>query len=58
MVLATHNETSILKHSRPRQFPNNTDTLLLVDAVSSIGAMDIRTDEWHVDLMVTGSQRP
>lgn len=31
--------------------------LLMVDAVSSIGAMEFRFDEWRVDLAVTGSQK-
>lgn len=31
--------------------------LLLVDGVSSIGALDFRFDEWRVDVAVTGSQK-
>ncbi len=31
--------------------------LLLVDAVSSLGAMDYRHDEWDVDVTVAGSQK-
>lgn len=31
--------------------------LLLVDGVSSIGALDFRFDEWKVDMAVTGSQK-
>ncbi len=31
--------------------------LLLVDGVSSIGALDFRFDEWKVDAAVTGSQK-
>ena len=60
VVLATHNETSTgvtNDIAALGSFLADTDTLLLVDAVSSMGAMDIRTDEWHVDLMVTGSQK-
>lgn len=34
-----------------------TDALLLVDAVSSLGAEELRTDEWGVDIVVTGSQK-
>ena len=59
-VLATHNETSTgvtNDIASLGEFVANTDALLLVDAVSSMGAMDIRTDEWHVDIMVTGSQK-
>jgi aspartate aminotransferase-like enzyme len=31
--------------------------LTLVDAVSSLGAIDLRTDEWGIDLVITGSQK-
>jgi aspartate aminotransferase-like enzyme len=33
------------------------DTLLVVDAVSSLGAVDIQMDNWHVDVVVSGSQK-
>ena len=33
------------------------DALLLVDGVSSIGALDFRFDDWRVDVAVTGSQK-
>jgi aspartate aminotransferase-like enzyme len=32
-------------------------TLLLVDAVSALGATEIRTDEWGLDAVVAGSQK-
>ncbi|KAJ7294340.1 hypothetical protein O6H91_Y264900 [Diphasiastrum complanatum] len=31
--------------------------LLLVDGISSIGALDFRMDEWKVDVAITGSQK-
>src|SRR5262245_46025927 len=31
--------------------------LLLVDAVSGLGVMECRTDDWHIDICVTGSQK-
>src|SRR5207248_11092872 len=34
-----------------------TPALLLVDAISGLGAMECRTDEWHIDLCATGSQK-
>jgi aspartate aminotransferase-like enzyme len=34
-----------------------TPALLFVDAVSGLGAMECRTDEWHIDLCATGSQK-
>src|SRR5262249_8311911 len=35
----------------------NTPALLLVDAISGLGAMECRTDDWHIDICVTGSQK-
>ncbi len=34
-----------------------TPALLFVDAISGLGAMECRTDEWHIDICVTGSQK-
>jgi aspartate aminotransferase-like enzyme len=34
-----------------------TPALLLVDAVSGLGAMECRTDAWNIDLCCTGSQK-
>ena len=34
-----------------------SDALLLVDTVSSLGAVDYRHDEWDIDITVTGSQK-
>ncbi|MCS7046408.1 MAG: alanine--glyoxylate aminotransferase family protein, partial [Gemmataceae bacterium] len=34
-----------------------TPALLLVDAVSGLGAMECRTDAWQIDLCCTGSQK-
>jgi len=31
--------------------------LLLVDAISGLCAMECRTDDWHIDVCVTGSQK-
>jgi aspartate aminotransferase-like enzyme len=31
--------------------------VLLVDAISSLGVMECRTDDWHIDVCVTGSQK-
>jgi len=59
-VLATHNETStgvgndIASIGR---LVSPTPALLLVDGVSSIGGMEIRVDEWGVDILCTASQK-
>src|SRR4051794_29665720 len=34
-----------------------TPAVLLVDAISGLGAMECRTDDWSIDLCVTGSQK-
>ena len=34
-----------------------TGAALVVDAVSSLGGVDLRTDEWGVDVVVSGSQK-
>jgi aspartate aminotransferase-like enzyme len=34
-----------------------TPTLLLVDSISGLGVMECRTDDWQIDLNVTGSQK-
>ena len=59
-VLVTHNETSTgvtndlaTLSSVIKEF----DKLLLVDAISSLGSIDLPVDEWHCDVAVTGSQK-
>ena len=34
-----------------------TPALLFVDAISGLVAMECRTDDWHIDVCVTGSQK-
>lgn len=34
-----------------------TPALHIVDAISGLGAMECRTDEWHIDINCTGSQK-
>ncbi len=34
-----------------------TPLLFLVDAISGLGVMECRTDDWHIDLCITGSQK-
>ena len=35
----------------------NTDAILAVDAVSGLGAIDLKSDEWSCDVVVSGSQK-
>jgi aspartate aminotransferase-like enzyme len=34
-----------------------TKAVLIVDAISGLGVIECRTDDWHVDVCVTGSQK-
>jgi aspartate aminotransferase-like enzyme len=34
-----------------------SSALLLVDAISALGVVECRTDEWNIDMCVTGSQK-
>ncbi|MBL7071149.1 MAG: alanine--glyoxylate aminotransferase family protein [Candidatus Omnitrophica bacterium] len=36
---------------------SSTKAVLVVDAISGLGADDMRTDEWKVDMVVSGSQK-
>merc|ERR1719213_530844 len=61
-VLFTHNETttgvtSDVKRIREAMDAAKHPALLMVDAVSSLGAADLRMDEWGVDVIVSGSQK-
>jgi len=35
----------------------DTPAVLVVDAISGLGAIDLKTDDWHCDLVVSGSQK-
>ncbi|KUK41231.1 MAG: Aminotransferase, class V [Clostridia bacterium 62_21] len=59
-VLATHNETStgvVNDIAALGAMLRKRDALLVVDAVSSLGGIEIRTDAWGVDILVTASQK-
>jgi aspartate aminotransferase-like enzyme len=34
-----------------------TPALLVIDGISGLGAMECRTDDWHIDICVAGSQK-
>lgn len=60
-VFLTHNETSTgvtnnLKELAPI-VKENPERLLIIDAVSSLGAIDLPTDELKIDVVVTASQK-
>jgi len=59
-VLVTQNETSTgVTNDLAAICPvvKEFDKLLLVDAISGLGAIDLPVDKWHCDVTVTGSQK-
>jgi alanine-glyoxylate transaminase / serine-glyoxylate transaminase / serine-pyruvate transaminase len=61
-VAVVHNETSTGVASRVAEVRRAIDearhgALLIVDAISSLGSMDYRHDEWGVDVTVSCSQK-
>ncbi len=59
-VLVTHNETSTGVTDDLAQISSMVkefDKLLLVDAISSLGSINLPVDDWHCDVVVTGSQK-
>ncbi len=60
MVIVVHCETSTataIDIEAIGKIVAKTDALFLVDAISSAGAMPIKTDDWNIDIVVTGSQK-
>jgi alanine-glyoxylate transaminase/serine-glyoxylate transaminase/serine-pyruvate transaminase len=61
-LLIVHNETSTGVTSRLPEIRRAVNlarhpALLLVDAVSSLGSIDLRHDEWGLDVTLAGSQK-
>jgi len=59
-VLVTHNETSTGVTNDLASISSvvkEYDKLLLVDAISSLGSIDLPVDDWQCDVVVTGSQK-
>jgi len=59
-VLVTHNETStgVVNDIRAiREAIGDHPALFIVDAVSGLGAMNLETDQWNLDVVVSGSQK-
>ena len=59
-VLVTHNETSTGVTNPLEEIARvvrTADKLLLVDAISSLGAVPLDMDGWGLDVVVTGSQK-
>lgn len=61
-VLVVHNETSTgvtsdVKAIREAMNAAAHPALLLVDVVSALGSIDVRFDEWGIDVALTGTQK-
>ena len=60
-VLITHNETSTGVTNPLAEICDairaESDALILVDAVSSLGSIPLQTDAWGIDVVVTASQK-
>lgn len=59
-VSAVHSETSTgVKHDIAAfgALVAKTNAIFIVDGISATGAMECRTDDWHVDMLATGSQK-
>jgi alanine-glyoxylate transaminase / serine-glyoxylate transaminase / serine-pyruvate transaminase len=61
-VMVVHNETSTGVTSRVPAIRRAIDAarhpaLFMVDAISSAGAMELRHDDWRIDVTVLGSQK-
>lgn len=60
VVTVVHSETSTATVSDVQaiaRLTQNTEALLLVDGITSVGAMPVRMDDWGIDCLVTGSQK-
>ena len=60
-VLVTHNETSTgttnVLLPQISEVVHRHDALLIVDAISSLSSIPVKTDEWDLDVVISGSQK-
>jgi aspartate aminotransferase-like enzyme len=59
-ILFTQNETSTAITNPVRelaQAASETGALTIVDAISGMGGIEVRTDDWGLDVVVAGSQK-
>lgn len=59
-VVTVHNESStgaVTDLAGIGALLRDRDTLFLVDSISGLAGMELRQDEWGVDIVVTGSQK-
>ncbi|MGE5327912.1 MAG: pyridoxal-phosphate-dependent aminotransferase family protein [Deltaproteobacteria bacterium] len=59
-VIVTHNETSTGVSNDIEaiaKIVSKTNKLFIVDAISSVGGLDIQTDNWGIDVVIGSSQK-
>ena len=60
-VILTHSETStgVMNDLRTisKYIRNHKKALSIIDCVTSIGAINVPTDDWHLDIVASGSQK-
>jgi aspartate aminotransferase-like enzyme len=59
-VFVTHSETStgvVNDIKAIGEVVKDTPAILVVDSISGAGALELRTDDWDIDILVTGSQK-
>ncbi len=59
-VVCVHNESStgvVTDIAAIGKLVSGTDTLLVVDSVSGLGGIEVRMDDWGVDILVGASQK-
>ena len=59
-VVLVHSETSactVTDLQGIAALTRNTDTILISDGITAVGALPVKTDEWGVDMVITGSQK-
>ena len=59
-ILVVHNESStgmMNDIERVSKLRKNHPALMIVDTVSSLGAVPVEVDEWNIDVCLTGSQK-
>jgi aspartate aminotransferase-like enzyme len=59
-VVLVHSETSsctVTDLEGISALTRNTDTLVIADGITAVGAIPVKMDEWGTDIVVTGSQK-
>lgn len=59
-VLVIHNESATGVTNDIKAFGEalkGTDTLMITDSVSGAGGLEMKMDEWNIDIVLTGSQK-